>query len=177
LEPAERLSRRSREHRPTIGVLESPQVTPMCLLGGSRWHGAAKHRAAEVAVPGDVAQSSIFNSVGLRCGRKGTLDAQWTFSLTPAPGWRITTRYDMQFARCQWLAACFNARITAIPPFGLGRSEYQLEPRPPRHRPVRTVKRPALITWRNRGRSRVSGKYVFWVLKAERQRIAGFGAF
>src|SRR5262245_41983699 len=37
--PAERISRRSREHRPTIGALEPPQVTPMCLLGDSRWHG------------------------------------------------------------------------------------------------------------------------------------------
>jgi hypothetical protein len=37
--PAERNSRRSREHRPTIGALEPPQVTPMCLLGDSRWHG------------------------------------------------------------------------------------------------------------------------------------------
>jgi hypothetical protein len=32
--PAERISRRSREHRPTVGALEPPQVTPMCLLGG-----------------------------------------------------------------------------------------------------------------------------------------------
>ena len=32
--PIERLSRRSQEHRPTIGALEPPQVTPMCLLGG-----------------------------------------------------------------------------------------------------------------------------------------------
>ena len=32
--PPNRLSRRSREHRPTIGALEPPQVTPMCLLGG-----------------------------------------------------------------------------------------------------------------------------------------------
>jgi hypothetical protein len=37
--PAERISRRSREHRPTIGALEPPQVTPMCLLGDSRWPG------------------------------------------------------------------------------------------------------------------------------------------
>jgi hypothetical protein len=45
--PAERLSRRSREHRPTVGVLEPPQVTPMCLLGSPLWHsGPSKHRAA-----------------------------------------------------------------------------------------------------------------------------------
>ena len=40
--PAERKNRRSREHRPTIGDLEPPQVTPMCLLGGSHWLGAAQ---------------------------------------------------------------------------------------------------------------------------------------
>ena len=40
--PAERISRRSREHRPTLGALESPQVTPMCLLGDSRWRGAVQ---------------------------------------------------------------------------------------------------------------------------------------
>ena len=33
------------------------------------------------------------------------------------------------------MTACLGARIKAIPPFGLGRSEHQLEPRPPRHRP------------------------------------------
>jgi hypothetical protein len=37
--PVERINRRSREHRPTLGALEPPQVTPMCLLGDSRWHG------------------------------------------------------------------------------------------------------------------------------------------
>jgi hypothetical protein len=32
------MSRRSWEHRPTAGVLEPPQVTPMCLPEASRWH-------------------------------------------------------------------------------------------------------------------------------------------
>src|SRR5262249_34498405 len=33
------------------------------------------------------------------------------------------------------MAAYIDALIKAIPPFALGRSEHQLEPRPPRHRP------------------------------------------
>jgi hypothetical protein len=48
--PAERISRRSREHRPTIGVLESPQVTPMCLLGSSRWHSAVQAYSSEFPI-------------------------------------------------------------------------------------------------------------------------------
>ena len=61
--PAERISRRSREHRPTIGVLEPPQVTPMCLLGASRWHGG----------PSSIEQrvSRLGNQQGLLGARRG----------------------------------------------------------------------------------------------------------
>jgi hypothetical protein len=65
--PAERLSRRSREHRPTVGVLEPPQVTPMCLLGSPLWHsGPSKHRAA--GLPSENQQRLCRGQVGPTVG-------------------------------------------------------------------------------------------------------------
>ena len=43
--PVEQISRRSPEHRPTIGVLEPPQVT-LCAFLEPAVSTAAKHRAA-----------------------------------------------------------------------------------------------------------------------------------
>lgn len=50
----------------------------------------------------DVAQSSVFNCVGLRCGRKGTLDAPWTFSITPAlnPPMKVREQWSLNGLVC-----------------------------------------------------------------------------
>ena len=57
------ISRRSWEHRPTIGVLEPRQVTPMCLLGASRWHswrnGYPAKEPARLAGPGEAAARTV----------------------------------------------------------------------------------------------------------------------